>query len=173
MSDKISLEKWRALVESGDITYLKNAKFAAKDSVFKQLFEPESTDLDITVKKKRRKKGERATEAKNLTIIKGWVQTMVGKCNMGEEFKFDEVRKFRFDVVIPAYKVAIEYEGINSKKSRHTTPKGYTMDTTKYNLAHDNGWIVLRYTYMNYQDVMIDLWKVFKNHPEVVLEKCS
>lgn len=173
MSDKISLEKWRALVESGDITYLKNAKFAAKDSVFKQLFEPQSTDLDITVKKKRRKKGERAPEAKNLTIIKGWVQTMVGKCNMDEEFQFDEFRKFRFDVVIPAYKVAIEYEGINSKKSRHTTHVGYTKDTEKYNLANQHGWIILRYTYMNYQDVMIDLFKVMQKHPDVVLEKCS
>ena len=161
------------MVESGDITYLKNAKFAAKDSVFKQLFEPESANSDMTFKKKRRKKGERAPESKNLTIIKGWVQTMVGKCNWGEEFKFDEERKFRFDVVIPAYKVGIEYEGINSKKSRHTTPEGYTMDAEKYNLAAQLGWTVLRYTYMNYQDVMIDLFKVMQKHPEVVLEKCS
>lgn len=59
-------------------------------------------------------------------------------------------RKFRFDWAIPEYKLAIEYEGIISAKSRHTSITGFTADTTKYNLAQLNGWIVLRFTQLNF-----------------------
>lgn len=69
-----------------------------------------------------------------------------------KEYKFHPVRKFRFDWAIPELKIAIEYEGLNSRKSRHTTKKGYTMDCEKYNLAVQLGWHVLRYTALNYED---------------------
>jgi hypothetical protein len=74
-----------------------------------------------------------------------------------KEFKFLTDRKFRFDYALPHRKVAIEYEGINSKKSRHTTLVGYTNDTSKYNLATIHGWKVLHYTALNYKDVESDL----------------
>lgn len=77
-----------------------------------------------------------------------------------KELKFDEVRRFRFDWAIPELKLAIEYEGLNSKKSRHTTKKGYTGDCVKYNTAIINGWKVLRYTALNYSDFAQDI-KVF------------
>jgi len=73
------------------------------------------------------------------------------------EFQFAKPRKFRFDYAIPELKIAIEYEGIRSSKSRHTTITGYTNDTTKYNLAAVNGWAVLRYTALNYANVENDL----------------
>lgn len=60
-------------------------------------------------------------------------------------------RKFRFDWAIPAIKVAIEYEGLFSEKSRHTTIEGFTKDCEKYNLTQLNGWKVFRYTAVNYQ----------------------
>ena len=85
-----------------------------------------------------------------LKLISGYVK----------ELKFDEVRRFRFDWAIPELKLAIEYEGLNSEKSRHTTKKGYTGDCQKYNLAVINGWKVLRYTAMNYSDFAQDI-KVF------------
>lgn len=74
-----------------------------------------------------------------------------------EEYRFDKVRRFRFDLAIPARKLAIEYEGLNSAKSRHTTLKGYTGDATKYNLATVLGWRVLRYTALNFSEFKTDL----------------
>lgn len=74
-----------------------------------------------------------------------------------EELVFLKGRRFRFDFAIPDHKIGIEYEGINSYKSRHTSITGYTKDTEKYNLAVCNGWKVLRYTALNYTDMRRDL----------------
>lgn len=74
-----------------------------------------------------------------------------------EELVFHPVRKWRFDWAIPELKIAIEYEGLMSKKSRHTTIKGYTEDTIKYNEASKLGWRVLRYTAITYQSLHEDL----------------
>ena len=68
------------------------------------------------------------------------------------EYQFHDLRKFRFDIAILNMKVGIEYEGLMSEKSRHTTIEGFTMDCIKYNLAQLNGWKVLRYTAKNYTD---------------------
>lgn len=74
-----------------------------------------------------------------------------------EELQFDQKRKFRFDWAIPELMLAVEYEGIFSEKSGHTTLSGYTKDVTKYNLAIKRGWKVLRYTADNYLDFEEDL----------------
>lgn len=79
-----------------------------------------------------------------------------------EEHQFHPDRKFRFDWALPSVKVAIEYEGVFSKKSRHTTVSGFTTDCEKYNLAQISGWIVLRYTAMNYKNLEKDLKKILK-----------
>jgi len=62
------------------------------------------------------------------------------------EHKGIQGRQFRFDFAIIKYKIAIEYEGNTFGKSRHTSPKGYSTDCKKYNLAAINGWAILRYT---------------------------
>ena len=78
------------------------------------------------------------------------------KINFVCEHQFLDDRKFRFDIAMPEKKIAIEYEGLEGKKtgskSGHTTKVGYTKDCTKYNLAQIHGWKVLRYTALNYQD---------------------
>ena len=74
-----------------------------------------------------------------------------------QEFRFSEDRKYRFDFAIVDKKIAIEYEGLMSKKSRHTTISGYTKDAEKYNLAQSMGWKVYRYTAKNYKDFQRDL----------------
>lgn len=74
-----------------------------------------------------------------------------------KELKFSEKRKFRFDFAIPFYKIAVEFEGIISTKSRHTTITGYSRDCEKYNLAIIEGWKVLRYTALNYGNLEQDL----------------
>ena len=87
-----------------------------------------------------------------------WVMHREGKIpEYCEEFEFHHKRLFRFDWSIPSLKIAIEYEGIFSKKSGHTTISGYTKDCTKYNLAAIEGWKVLRYTAKNYSDLGNDL----------------
>lgn len=65
-----------------------------------------------------------------------------------KEFQFIENRKYRFDLAIPEYKIAIEFEGIffDGRKSRHTQAKGYSEDCKKYNLATQAGWKILRFT---------------------------
>ncbi len=80
-----------------------------------------------------------------------------------KEFQFDEVRKFRFDWAIPSKKIAIEFEGLMSEKSRHTTLNGYSNDCIKYNLAQLKGWRVLRYTILNYKNIEVDLKNILKN----------
>ncbi len=76
------------------------------------------------------------------------------------EYRFDKVRRFRFDIAILEYKIAIEYEGVFSKKSRHTSVTGYSKDCEKYNLAAVNGWRVLRYTAMNYGSAVLDVLRL-------------
>ncbi|MGG5486272.1 hypothetical protein [Gaetbulibacter sp. PBL-D1] len=79
-----------------------------------------------------------------------------------EEHKFANDRKYRFDWAIPDLKIAIEYEGLISEKSGHTTIGGYTKDCIKYNLALIKGWKVLRYTALNYKNLEADLKKLIK-----------
>jgi len=87
-------------------------------------------------------------DAKGLAYIKNWLK--VEGVEYLEEFVFNPDRKFRFDVAIVDLMVAIEFEGLFSDKSRHTTASGYTTDTIKYNMAQKLGWTVLRYTALNY-----------------------
>ena len=78
-----------------------------------------------------------------------------------KEYRFSK-RRFRFDFAIPELKIAIEYDGLNSKKSGHTTLVGFTSDTEKINLAISMGWKVLRFTVMNYQQVLREVEKNIK-----------
>lgn len=73
------------------------------------------------------------------------------------EKKFHPDRSWRFDFYIKELNTAIEYEGVFSRKSRHTTAKGFTGDTEKYNAAQQLGYKVLRYTAINYKSVIKDL----------------
>lgn len=76
-----------------------------------------------------------------------------------EDYRFHTERKWEFDWAIPAMMTAIEYEGLFSDKSRHTTAKGYTGDAQKYNAAASLGWRVLRFTALNYKELLTELNK--------------
>ena len=78
------------------------------------------------------------------------------------EYMFLEGRKYRFDIAIPEHRIGIEYEGLMSEKSRHTTAMGYTGDCTKYNLAQIEGWRVLRYTAINSKEFIHEIKKMLK-----------
>jgi len=77
-----------------------------------------------------------------------------------EEYRFTADRRWRFDWCIPEMKLAIEYEGLMCEKSRHTTKKGFTGDTDKYNRAARDGWRVLRFTALNYKTLIDQLYQL-------------
>lgn len=72
------------------------------------------------------------------------------------EHRFHPKRKWRFDFAIPERMIAFEYEGIFSRKSRHTTISGFTGDCEKYNEAQLLGWKVFRFTAKS----IYDAWKI-------------
>jgi len=76
-----------------------------------------------------------------------------------EEYNFNPLRRWRADWCIPDMKILIEYEGLSAKKTGHTTSEGYTGNTEKYNSAQSLGWKVLRFTYRNYTELIIELNK--------------
>lgn len=84
---------------------------------------------------------------------------------VNEEYVFHPDRKWRFDLFLrfsADHKgIGIEYEGIGSEKSRHTTIKGYSGDTDKYREAAKMGITVLRYTVINYQKAIEDLNQLY------------
>lgn len=86
-----------------------------------------------------------------------------GGLGLEVEYKFHKTRRWKFDYAIPQFKIAIEYEGVNSIKSGHTTVKGFTKDCDKYNAAAMCGWKLLRYTALNYKKVGADLIELIDN----------
>lgn len=60
------------------------------------------------------------------------------------EFRFDPVRRWRFDFSWPEKKVALEIEGGVWTGGRHTRGKGFISDCEKYNAATLAGWRVFR-----------------------------
>jgi hypothetical protein len=76
-----------------------------------------------------------------------------------KEYRFSN-RRFRFDFFVKNLNAGIEYEGIFGERSRHTNKMGYSNDTEKYSLAATMGIFVLRYTKLNYQNVIRDLEKI-------------
>ena len=77
-----------------------------------------------------------------------------------KELAFHPVRLWRFDFAIPALGIAIEYEGIFSEKSGHTTIAGYIKDCEKYREAAKQGWKLMRYTNKDYKRLSTDLQEI-------------
>lgn len=62
------------------------------------------------------------------------------------EYRFHDVRRFRFDFAWPEKLVAVELEGGTWIRGAHTRGKRYASDCQKYNLAASLGWSVYRFT---------------------------
>lgn len=100
-------------------------------------------------KKRNQDKGQKAKDEMEKIILSF-------SATFKNEYRFSD-RLFKFDWASPAFMLAIEYEGLFSEKSGHTTVTGYTSNCEKYNLACVLGWKVLRYTALNYKDLERDL----------------
>ncbi len=101
-------------------------------------------------KKANKKSGDRAKGEMEL-ILK-----LIGQPYQ-KEYEFHPTRKWRFDWAIPGRKIGIEYEGLFSEKSGHTTISGFTKDVEKYREAAKLGWTVLRYTNKDYTQLSEDV----------------
>lgn len=60
------------------------------------------------------------------------------------EFRFDAVRRWRFDYCWPTWLVALEQEGGLWVRGRHSRATGMEADMVKYAEAALAGWVVLR-----------------------------
>jgi len=60
------------------------------------------------------------------------------------EHRFHSVRRWRFDLAYPSYKIAFEYEGGIFAGGRHSRGRGFANDIEKYNTAGLMGWRVFR-----------------------------
>lgn len=72
------------------------------------------------------------------------------------EYVFHPSRKWAFDFAWEDLKIALEYEGLMSEHSRHTTLKGYEGDCRKYTAAQLLGWIVIRFTILTPREQLVD-----------------
>ena len=61
------------------------------------------------------------------------------------EYRFNPLRKWRFDFAWPELMLAVEVEGGIWSGGRHTRGDGFIKDCEKYNCAAEYGWTVLRY----------------------------
>lgn len=107
-------------------------------------------NLAAEMKKANQKRGANNLFSVINSVIQGWEM----------EYRFDDHKNYRFDFALPSHKIAIEYEGLFSDKSGHTTIKGYIKDTEKYNLGTIKGWKILRYTAKTFKNAAADLEKI-------------
>lgn len=144
------------MINKFTVAQLRKLKADGKIRGFEEPAPVSTPNGKIVAKHFKRRSKEKEFIALNLFI---WCQSRSLK--LLEEFRFDQKgeRNFQFDWCIPDIKVAVEYEGLMSEKSGHTTVTGYTKDVIKYNLATSQGWHVIRLTALNYQSLITELEK--------------
>jgi very-short-patch-repair endonuclease len=83
------------------------------------------------------------------TDVADAIWTAVGLPVPQREYRFDAVRRWRFDFAFPEIKLAVEIDGGVWTRGRHTRGAGYGGDMEKFNAATLAGWRVLHYTPQN------------------------
>lgn len=155
----ITANEFQRLVKSGHLKPKKNGlsfNLVGKGAAIGHLLEQHQGKEGKSLKKPKKKR----EEAKQLSQMKMYLKAL--GVEFVEEHYFAKPRKFRFDIAILSHMIAIEYEGINSEKSRHTSFVGYSTDCEKYNIALNRGWKVLRYTVANYESMITDVVELMK-----------
>lgn len=102
--------------------------------------------IELKIKKTtKERKDKPLKKANQYALFQKTLQSYLGT-EIESEVMFCKGRKFRFDFAITSKKIAIEIEGGIYTNGRHTRGGGFTKDMEKYNLAIENGWVVLRYS---------------------------
>ena len=86
------------------------------------------------------------------SVCEGWIP----------EFRFDSVRRFKFDYGNLKLKIAVEMEGGIYTGTGHAKTGRYLSDMYKYNLAQLKGWIVLRYAHGQEDKIPNDVKKAIE-----------
>lgn len=95
------------------------------------------------------------------SICEGWIP----------EFRFDSVRKFKFDYGHLKYKIAVEIEGGVYTGTGHTKTGRYLSDLEKYNMAILRGWLLLRYAHGQKNLIANDVRKAVQKREKEKSEK--
>jgi very-short-patch-repair endonuclease len=104
--------------------------------------EPKKIVVKKTTKEPKDKPPKKANQ---YALFQKSLESYLG-CKVDNEVMFCKGRKFRFDFAIIDRKIAIEIEGGIFSGGRHTRGAGFAKDMEKYNIAIENGWVVLRYS---------------------------
>jgi very-short-patch-repair endonuclease len=86
------------------------------------------------------------------SVCEGWLQ----------EFRFNSVRKFKFDYANLKKKIAVELEGGIYQGTGHAKVRRYLSDMEKYNDAMLRGWVVLRYAHGQEKLIADDIKRALK-----------
>jgi hypothetical protein len=166
---EISAKDWNKAVANGDVYAKKNGKTFGlkKDSDL-------GKELYLITKKQvvPRKKSATVTQMENellmnfseLTIVEfEYPFTQIHKI-YGDKKK---LRRFKADFAFPELRLLIEYHGLNSEKSGHTTITGFSKDTDKANYAAQLGYHTMSYTILNYTNLIQDVENWIQNNCNV------
>ncbi len=86
------------------------------------------------------------------SICDGWIY----------EYRYDSLRRFKFDYANLRLKIAIEMEGGIYTGTGHAKTGRYLKDMEKYNHAQIKGWIVLRYGHGQESKIADDIKNAIK-----------
>lgn len=95
------------------------------------------------------------------SVCEGWIQ----------EFRFDSVRKFKFDYGNLKLKIAVEIEGGIYTGTGHAKTGRYLKDMEKYNMAILRGWLLLRYAHGQENLIANDIRKAVEKRNKEKIEK--
>lgn len=95
------------------------------------------------------------------SVHEGWLQ----------EFRFNSVRKFKFDYAHLKLKIAVEMEGGIYQGTGHAKIGRYLSDMEKYNDAQIRGWIVLRYAHGQEKLITNDIKRAIEKRNKEKIEK--
>src|SRR5260363_43786 len=92
---------------------------------------------------------DRSGKRQSMSVLEAQFALRVRVAHLPEpqrEYRFDAMRRWKFDFAWPNWKIAVECEGGIWTQGRHTRALGFEADCSKYNAATVQGWRVLRFT---------------------------
>lgn len=143
--------------------YIQQLKEEGRIRDYKIIGKPQDQHKVATKKPENNSQKEAKNIPKPKNKTKAWIElNLAAWCKVNQftlipEYPFCEGRKWRADFFIKELNLLLEYEGLMSAKSRHTTVTGYSNDAEKYNEVAKLGFILIRLTALNYKSLFTHL----------------